>query len=178
MGQTFIEKIVQQFADGIADDQIVHSGDFVSIQPAHVMTHDNTGAIMPKFREIGAKQLYNPGQVVVTLDHNVQDTSEKNLQKYSNIEAFARSMGAHFYPAGRGIGHQVMCEEGFAWPGTMVVASDSHSNMYGGLGAWVRQSCGPTQQPSGQRAGPGGRSRPWSGWNSPDGSIPESAARM
>ena len=27
-----------------------------------------------------------------------------------------------------------MCEEGYAWPGTMVVASDSHSNMYGGLG--------------------------------------------
>jgi homoaconitate hydratase len=28
-----------------------------------------------------------------------------------------------------------MCEEGFVWPGIMVVASDSHSNMYGGLGA-------------------------------------------
>ncbi|MCF8432672.1 MAG: homoaconitase, partial [Melioribacteraceae bacterium] len=28
----------------------------------------------------------------------------------------------------------IMCEEGYAWPGTMVVASDSHSNMYGGLG--------------------------------------------
>jgi len=27
-----------------------------------------------------------------------------------------------------------MCEEGYAWPGTMAVASDSHSNMYGGLG--------------------------------------------
>ena len=27
-----------------------------------------------------------------------------------------------------------MCEECYAWPGTMAVASDSHSNMYGGLG--------------------------------------------
>lgn len=27
-----------------------------------------------------------------------------------------------------------MCEEGYAWPLTMAVASDSHSNMYGGLG--------------------------------------------
>ncbi len=43
-------------------------------------------------------------------------------------------MGVDFYPAGRGIGHQIMCEEGYAWPGTFVVASDSHSNMYGGLG--------------------------------------------
>lgn len=31
--------------------------------------------------------------------------------------------------------HQVMCEEGYVVPNTMVVASDSHSNMYGGLGA-------------------------------------------
>jgi homoaconitate hydratase len=64
----------------------------------------------------------------------VQDTSEKNLAKYKNIENFAAEMGIDFYPAGRGIGHQVMCEEGYAWPGTFVVASDSHSNMYGGLG--------------------------------------------
>lgn len=27
-----------------------------------------------------------------------------------------------------------MVEEGYAWPGTMTVASDSHTNMYGALG--------------------------------------------
>ncbi len=134
MAQTLIEKILQQFADDLSPGHEVHSGDYLYIRPAHVMTHDNTGAVIPKFRSIGAKKLHDPDQVVITLDHNVQDTSEKNLEKYRNIEAFAREMGAHFFPAGRGIGHQVMCEEGFAWPGTMAVASDSHSNMYGGLG--------------------------------------------
>ena len=44
-------------------------------------------------------------------------------------------MGVDFPPAGSGIGHQIMVEEGYAWPGTLVVASDSHSNMYGGIGA-------------------------------------------
>jgi len=38
-----------------------------------------------------------------------------------------------FYPAGRGIGHQIMVEEGYAWPNTLSVASDSHANMYGGI---------------------------------------------
>jgi homoaconitate hydratase len=104
------------------------------IEPAYVMTHDNTGAVIPKFKSIGATKLFNPRQVVHTLDHNVQDKSEKNLEKYKNIEEFSKSMGADFYPAGRGIGHQIMCEEGYAFPGTMAVASDSHSNMYGGLG--------------------------------------------
>ncbi|MEJ2636666.1 MAG: homoaconitase [Calditrichia bacterium] len=134
MSQNLIEKIAQRYAVELDEGQQVHSGDYISIQPAHVMTHDNTGAVIPKFKSIGARRMANPRQPVFTLDHNVQDTSEKNLEKYRKIEAFARDMGVDFYPAGRGIGHQIMCEEGYAWPGTMAVASDSHSNMYGGLG--------------------------------------------
>jgi homoaconitate hydratase len=134
MAQTLIEKIAQKFAVGLDSNYKVHTGDYLSIKPAYVMTHDNTGAVIPKFKSIGATKLFNPRQIVNTLDHNVQDKNEKNLEKYKKIEEFAKSMGADFYPAGRGIGHQIMCEEGYAWPGTMVVASDSHSNMYGGLG--------------------------------------------
>jgi homoaconitate hydratase len=134
MAQTLIEKIAQKFAVGLDPKHEVHAGDYLSIKPAYVMTHDNTGAVIPKFKSIGATKLFNPRQVVNTLDHNVQDKTEKNLEKYKKIEDFAKSMGVDFYTAGRGIGHQIMCEEGYAWPGTMVVASDSHSNMYGGLG--------------------------------------------
>jgi homoaconitate hydratase len=134
MAQTLVEKIAQKFAVGLSADQEVHAGDYIMIQPAYVMTHDNTGAVIPKFKSIGATKLFNPRQVVHTLDHDIQNKSEKNLEKYKKIEEFSISMGADFYPAGRGIGHQIMCEEGYAFPGTMVVASDSHSNMYGGLG--------------------------------------------
>lgn len=134
-GQNVIEKVAQRFAIGLDEGQRVYAGDYISIRPAHVMTHDNTGAVIPKFKSIGADKVANPRQPVFTLDHNVQDTSETNLAKYARIEAFAKEMGVDFYPAGRGIGHQIMCEEGYAWPQTMVVASDSHSNMYGGLGA-------------------------------------------
>ena len=134
MKQTLIEKIVQKHAVGLKPGSIVRSGDFISIQPSHVMTHDNTGAVMLKFTSIGARKMANPRQPVFTLDHNVQDKSETNLKKYAGIATFAKEMGVDFYPAGRGIGHQIMCEEGFAWPGSMAVASDSHSNMYGGLG--------------------------------------------
>ena len=51
------------------------------------------------------------------------------------MEAFAREQGIDFYPPGTGIGHQIMVEQGYVLPGTFVVASDSHSNMYGALGA-------------------------------------------
>lgn len=132
--QNLVEKVAQRFAVGLEKGHIVQAGDYLTIRPAYCMTHDNTGAVIPKFKQIGATRIANPRQVVITLDHNVQDKSEENLKKYSKIEQFAREMGLDFYPAGRGIGHQIMCEEGYAWPGTMAVASDSHSNMYGGLG--------------------------------------------
>ena len=134
MSQNLIEKIAQRYLADRTHTDDVKSGDYIFIRPAYVMTHDNTGAVIPKFRSIGAKKLANPRQVVFTLDHNIQDKSEKNLEKYKKIENFAKEMGNDFYPAGRGIGHQIMIEEGYAFPQTMAVASDSHSNMYGGLG--------------------------------------------
>jgi homoaconitate hydratase len=133
-GQNLIEKIAQQFAVGLEKDHIVRAGDYLSIKPAYVMTHDNTGAVIPKFKSIGATKVANPRQPVFTLDHDIQDLGEKNQEKYRKIALFAHEHDIDFYPAGRGIGHQIMCEEGYAFPGTMVVASDSHSNMYGGLG--------------------------------------------
>src|SRR6266550_4950280 len=87
-----------------------------------------------RFKSIGATRTHDPSQLVFTLDHDVQNRSEKNLAKYTSIEAFARQHGVDFYPAGRGIGHQILVEEGYAFPYTLTVASDSHSNMYGGVG--------------------------------------------
>ncbi len=134
MKQNLVEKLAQKYAVDLAEGTQVHAGDYLSIQPAHILTHDNTGAVMNKFRAIGASKISDPRQPMFALDHNVQDKSKANLKKYAGIEAFAKEMGVDFYPAGRGIGHQLMLEEGYAFPGTMAVASDSHANMYGGLG--------------------------------------------
>ncbi|THH16668.1 hypothetical protein EW146_g4002 [Bondarzewia mesenterica] len=132
--QTIIEKVVQKYTVGLPEGKVVKAGDYVMIHPEHVMTHDNTGPVISKFKSIGAKRIQNPKQPVFTLDHDVQNKSDKNLAKYANIEAFAREHGVDFYPAGRGIGHQILVEEGYAFPYTLTVASDSHSNMYGGVG--------------------------------------------
>ena len=98
------------------------------------MTHDNTGPVISKFTSLQCSKIDNPRQPVFTLDHDVQNKSETNMAKYKKIEAFADKHNVDFFPAGRGIGHQIMVEEGYAWPGKMVVASDSHSNHYGGVG--------------------------------------------
>jgi homoaconitate hydratase len=134
MGQTIVEKIAQSH---MAEGPIrpLRSGDFLSIRPHHVMTHDNTSAVMKKFKAIGAKKVHDPMQPVITADHDIQNREESNLAKYRSMDAFAREQGIAFYPPGTGIGHQIMVEKGYVLPGTFVVASDSHSNMYGALGA-------------------------------------------
>ncbi|KAJ3847608.1 homoaconitase [Lentinula lateritia] len=132
--QTVIEKVVERYTVGLPQGHTVQAGDYVMIRPEHVMTHDNTGPVISKFKSIGATSIHNHRQPVFTLDHDVQNLSPANLQKYSKIESFARRNHIDFYPAGRGIGHQILIEEGYAFPYTLTVASDSHSNMYGGVG--------------------------------------------
>jgi len=134
MPQTIVEKIAQShLAEG--PKRPLRTGDFLSIRPHHVMTHDNTSAVMSKFKGIGAKKIFDPKQLVFALDHDIQNKDEANQKKYRAIEAFAKEHGVDFYPAGSGIGHQIMVERGYVVPGSFVVASDSHSNMYGALGA-------------------------------------------
>jgi len=134
MGQTIVEKITQKhMAEG--PNRPLRTGDIVSVRPRYVMTHDNTSAVMKKFKTIGAARLHDPRQLVFALDHDIQNKEASNLEKYRKIEDFARSHGVDFYPAGTGIGHQIMVEKGYVTPGSFVVASDSHSNMYGALGA-------------------------------------------
>ena len=134
MSQTIVEKIAQaHLAEG--PKRPLRAGDFVSIRPHRVMTHDNTSAVMSKFKGIGAKRIHDPRQLVFALDHDIQNHDEANVKKYRSIEAFAKEHGVDFYPAGTGIGHQIMMERGYVVPGSFVVASDSHSNMYGALGA-------------------------------------------
>ncbi len=135
MAQNRIEKIAQRFAVGLPTGAEVHAGDFVSVRPSHCMTHDNTGAVIPKWKSMGCTRIFDPKQPVIPIDHDVQNDSAENLAKYAAIEAFATQHGLAFFPAKTGIGHQIMVEEGFVLPGSFVVGSDSHSNLYGALGA-------------------------------------------
>lgn len=138
MPLTLVEKLATRHAEGLRPGEAANSGDFILIRPRHVMTHDNTGAVIPKFREIFKSaglppKIHDPHQPVFAIDHDIQNTTPENLGKYAKIESFANEHGVDFYPAGTGISHQVMVEQGYVRPGSMVVGSDSHSNLYGAL---------------------------------------------
>src|ERR1700759_898699 len=111
MPQTIVEKIAQShMTEGPSPPP--RAGDYLSIRPYHVMTHDNTSAVMKKFKAIGAAEIRDPNQPVFAADHDIQNTDESNLAKYRRMKAFAPQRGIDFYPPGSGIGHQLMVENG------------------------------------------------------------------
>ncbi len=157
---TLVEKIATRYAVGLKPGQTARQGAIITIRPKHIMTHDNTSAVMGKFKDIfnqdgrlAATQrlgdgeratgksapspltprVHDPHQPVFAIDHDIQNTTPENLGKYAKIAQFARQHHIDFYPAGTGISHQVIVEYGYATPGSMVVGSDSHSNLYGGV---------------------------------------------
>ena len=91
MPQTVIEKITQAHAVDLPAGHEVRTGDYVTLVPDHVMTHDNTAAVMLKYEGLGVEHFADPGQPVFTLDHNIQDTGEKNLAKYHPTSSLLRA---------------------------------------------------------------------------------------
>ena len=77
MGQTVVEKIVQAHMAEGPTGRPLRSGDFLSIRPHHVMTHDNTAPVMKKFQAIGAAKVEDPGQPVFILDHDIHGHPRK-----------------------------------------------------------------------------------------------------
>jgi len=131
---TLIEQIASSHSVGAPTPTPARSGDYIQIRPRHVMTHDNTASVLSKFKSLGVAEIHDRTQPVIALDHDIQNQSPENLGSYARIESFARQHNLAFYPAGTGIGHQIMIERGFAVPDSLVVASDSHANMYGAVG--------------------------------------------
>jgi len=133
MAHTFVEKILAHNA-GLAE---VRPGQVIEATPSVALSHDNSAAISKIFFSIGVKQVKYPERLAITLDHAAPPPTTRHAQNHAEIRDFVREQEiTHFYEVGRGICHQVLCEEGLIRPGTVLLGADSHSTHYGPLGAF------------------------------------------
>lgn len=131
--KTFVEKILAHNA-GLAS---VVPGQVLQAQPTVALSHDNSAAISQIFHSIGVEQVKYPDRLAITLDHAAPPPTTRHAQNHADIRRFVAAQGiTHFYEVGRGICHQVLCEEGLIEPGTLLLGADSHSTHYGALGAF------------------------------------------
>ena len=134
MGHTFVEKVLARSA-GL--DSVV-PGQIVTVRPDKLLTHDNTAAISKKFRQIGVERMADPDISVIVLDHVAPAANETYAINHQVIRQFVAEQGiSSFCDIGEGICHQVLPERGHAWPGAVIVGSDSHTPTHGAFGAFA-----------------------------------------
>ena len=112
-------------------------GEIVVIEPDVVLSHDNSAAIADIFAQLPHERVKYPERLAITLDHAAPPPTPKHAQNHARIRAFVVAQGIrNFFDVGRGICHQVLCEEGIIGPGMSLLGADSHSPHYGWLGAF------------------------------------------
>lgn len=131
---TFAEKILARYGH---EKQVV-PGQIVTIQPDHLLMHDNTAPIISKIQsELKEYGVFSTTLPVIVLDHVVPAAAEKNAMQHKQIREFVKTYKIkHFFDVGYGICHQIVIEKGLALPGYVVLGSDSHTCSYGAVGAF------------------------------------------
>ena len=131
-GQTIAQKILAR-AGGV---ESVVSGEIVEVEPDFCYSHDYGLFAIEAFERMGATAVRRPERIAVCLDHAVPADTARDANNHARIREFARKHRfAAFFEGGSGISHQVMLEQGYVLPGSLVVANDSHTPSGGAAGA-------------------------------------------
>jgi len=135
MGMTFAEKVL---AVKSGNKEVV-PGQIVTVKPDHLLTHDNTSAIIGKISdELDKYGVVRDDLSIIVLDHVIPAASEKDATNHKKIRTFVKKHHLkNFFDVGEGICHQIVYEKGFAKPGSVILGSDSHTCSYGAVGAFA-----------------------------------------
>jgi aconitate hydratase len=139
---TLSEKILVGHLVELASKEPERAKSYVFLKPDRVALQDVTGqTVMLEFMQAGLKQISLP--TTVHCDHLIQARVEaeadtkaalyENNEVYKFLESASRKYGAGFWKPGAGIIHQVVLEN-YAFPGGLMIGTDSHTPNAGGLG--------------------------------------------
>jgi 3-isopropylmalate/(R)-2-methylmalate dehydratase large subunit len=121
----------------------VAAGDLVTVKVDTVVLFDNN--FMPSIWQEVLK-LEHPERVVVIMDHRVPAPTIQSAGAHRTARRFVEKFGiARFHDVGatQGICHQVVADQGYALPGTVLVCSDSHTCSAGAFNCIARGVGGP-----------------------------------
>ena len=139
---TFADKILLSHLDDPENQELEAGQSYLMLRPDRVAHQDVTGQMaILQFMQAGRKRVAVP--TTIHCDHLIQarvegrsDTSEalvENSEVYDFLESASRKYGMGFWKPGAGIIHQVVLEN-YAFPGGLMIGTDSHTPNAGGLG--------------------------------------------
>lgn len=140
---TLTEKILYaHLADAFPEQDFTRGKSYVDFNPDRVAMQDATAQMaLLQFMQAGRKQVAVPS--TVHCDHLIQakdgaaadlaTANSKNKEVYDFLASVSDKYGIGFWKPGAGIIHQVVLEQ-YAFPGGMMIGTDSHTVNAGGLG--------------------------------------------
>jgi aconitate hydratase len=140
---TLSEKILYaHLSNGIATKAVNRGKDYVDFAPDRVAMQDATAQMaLLQFMQAGRPKVAVPS--TVHCDHLIQaeagatqdleNANNKNREVYAFLASVSDKYGIGFWKPGAGIIHQVVIEN-YAFPGGVMIGTDSHTPNAGGLG--------------------------------------------
>ena len=140
---TLTEKILAgHLEDNFLVKKLDSEANYVFLHPDRVALQDVTGQmVMLQFMQAELKSITLP--TTIHCDHLIQARTEgksdtklaiyENNEVFNFLESTASKYGAGFWKPGAGIIHQVVLEN-YAFPGGLMIGTDSHTPNAGGLG--------------------------------------------
>uniref|UniRef100_A0A8C2WSX0 Aconitate hydratase, mitochondrial n=1 Tax=Cyclopterus lumpus TaxID=8103 RepID=A0A8C2WSX0_CYCLU len=140
---TLSEKIVYGHLDDPAGQEIDRGRTYLRLRPDRVAMQDATAQMaMLQFISSGLPRVAVPS--TIHCDHlieaqiggpeDLQRAKEVNEEVYNFLATAAAKYGVGFWKPGSGIIHQIILEN-YAYPGVMLIGTDSHTPNGGGLGS-------------------------------------------
>ncbi|MEE2682351.1 MAG: aconitate hydratase [Actinomycetota bacterium] len=138
---TYAEKILINHLDSPSQD-LERGVSYVDLRPDRVAMQDATAQMAwLQFMTAGLPKVAVPTtthadhliQAKIEGKHDLLTASRENEEVYDFLESVCAKYGAGFWKPGSGIIHQVVLEQ-YAFPGGMIIGTDSHTPNGGGLG--------------------------------------------
>lgn len=133
MGKTFAEKVLARAAgttDGVP-------GQVLDVYPDLYMSPNASWRCIRTMEKLGTDQIYDVNRIAMVMDHLAPAYTAKTADDQRICREYAAARGIKkFYDVDAGIAHIVLSEEGHIRPGMVVIGSDSHTTIYGALGAF------------------------------------------
>src|SRR5690554_1086460 len=140
---TLSEKILYTHLwDGAATQEFSRGGSYVDFAPDRVAMQDATAQMaLLQFMQAGKEKVAVPStahadhliQAKLGADKDLQESLNKNNEVFNFLSSVCNKYGIGFWKPGAGIIHQVLLEN-YAFPGGMMIGTDSHTVNAGGLG--------------------------------------------
>jgi homoaconitate hydratase family protein/3-isopropylmalate dehydratase small subunit len=132
MAMTLLEKILASHSKY----EIVRPGDIVDIEIDSRVARDFGGANVVKNLKDYGLSVHDPDKTFFTFDCNPTGSDQKYAVNQHLCRLFAREQGIKVFDINAGIGTHILVEEGYVYPGSTALSTDSHANILGAVGAF------------------------------------------